>query len=63
VQAALGEGILAEDRLDSWRKLQREQEFLLRKMDPETGAAQKKRIKIVMRQVRENYQRRDKGKN
>jgi ribosome biogenesis GTPase len=63
VQAALGEGILAEDRLDSWRKLQREQEFLLRKMDPETSAAQKKRIKIVMRQVRQNYQHRDKGKN
>ncbi len=63
VQAALGEGILAEDRLDSWRKLQREHEFLLRKMDPETGAAQKKRIKIVMRKVRQNYQQRDKGKN
>jgi ribosome biogenesis GTPase len=63
VQAALAEGILAEDRLDNWRKLQREHEFLLRKMDPETGAAQKKRIKIIMRRVRQEYQQRDKGKN
>ena len=63
VQAALTEGVLDAGRLESWRKLQREQEFLLRKMDPETGAAQKKRIKILMRQVRERYQHRDKGKN
>jgi ribosome biogenesis GTPase len=63
VQAALTEGALNADRLESWRKLQREQEFLLRKMDPGTGAAQKKRTKILMRQVREKYQHRDKGKN
>jgi ribosome biogenesis GTPase / thiamine phosphate phosphatase len=63
VLGALAEGVLAADRLESWRKLQREQEFLLRKMDPETGAAQKKRIKISMRQVKEKYQNRDKGKN
>ncbi|MHB8501702.1 MAG: ribosome small subunit-dependent GTPase A [Candidatus Acidiferrales bacterium] len=63
VQYALTEGVLAADRLESWRKLQREQEFLLRKMNPETGAAQKKRTKILMRQVREKYQKRDKGKN
>jgi ribosome biogenesis GTPase len=63
VQGALAEGVLAADRLESWRKLQREQEFLLRKMDPETSAAQKKRTKILMRQVKEKYQHRDKGKN
>ena len=63
VQGALAVGVLAADRLESWRKLRREQEFLLRKMDPETGAVQKKRIKISMRQVRENYRNRDKGKN
>jgi ribosome biogenesis GTPase len=63
VQAALASGVLDADRLESWRKLQREQEFLMRKMDPEIGATQKKRIKILMRQVREKYQNRDKGKS
>jgi ribosome biogenesis GTPase len=63
VQGAIAEGILDADRLESWRKLQREQEFLQRKMDPEIGATQKKRTKIIMRQVRKKYQARDKGKN
>jgi ribosome biogenesis GTPase len=63
VQSALTSGSLDADRLENWRKLQREQEFLLRKMDPEIGATQKKRIKILMRQVRQKYQGRDKGKN
>jgi hypothetical protein len=35
----------------------------LRKVDPAVGATYKKRIRISMRQVRENYQNRDKGKN
>jgi ribosome biogenesis GTPase len=63
VQAALASGILDADRLESWRKLQREQEFLLRKANPEVEAAQKKRVKVIMRQVRDKYQNRDKGKN
>jgi ribosome biogenesis GTPase len=63
VQAAVSASTLDANRLESWRKLQREQEFLARKVDPEIGAAQKKRIKISMRQVRQNYQERDKGKN
>jgi ribosome biogenesis GTPase / thiamine phosphate phosphatase len=63
VQAAVGASTLDADRLESWRKLQREQEFLLRKVDPETSATQKKRIKILMRQVRQNYRDREKGKN
>jgi ribosome biogenesis GTPase / thiamine phosphate phosphatase len=63
VQTALASGVLDADRLESWRKLQREQEFLLRKVDPESSAIQKKRIKILMRQVKENYRNRDKGKN
>ncbi len=63
VQAAIDSDVLDADRLESWRKLQREQEFLLRKMDPEVGAAQKKRIRILMRQVKQKYQSRDKGKN
>jgi len=63
VQGAVAAGILEADRLESWRKLQREHEFLSRKVDPAIGAEQKKRIKISMRQVRQNYQTRDKGKN
>jgi ribosome biogenesis GTPase / thiamine phosphate phosphatase len=63
VQAALASGILDVDRLESWRKLQREQEFLQRKIDPAVGATYKKRIRISMRQVRENCKNRDKGKN
>jgi ribosome biogenesis GTPase len=63
VQRALAEGVLDADRLESWRKLQREQGFLLRKMDPANAAAQKKGTKISMRQVREKYRNRDKGKN
>jgi ribosome biogenesis GTPase len=63
VQAAISANTLDLDRLESWRKLQREQEFLARKADPETSAIQKKRIKISMRQVKQNYRDRDKGKN
>jgi ribosome biogenesis GTPase / thiamine phosphate phosphatase len=63
VQAAVAEGNLDADRLENRRKLECEQEFLLRKMDPEIGAAQKKRIRIQMRQYRQTYQQRDKGKN
>jgi ribosome biogenesis GTPase / thiamine phosphate phosphatase len=62
VQAALASGILDEDRLESWRKLQREQEFLQRKINPEIDAARKKRVKVIMRQVRDKYQNRDKGR-
>ncbi|HLZ12728.1 MAG TPA: GTPase RsgA, partial [Candidatus Acidoferrum sp.] len=63
VQTALASGILEAGRLESWRKLQREQEFLLRKIDPEIRCAEKKRIKVIMRQVKNEYHKRDKGKN
>ena len=38
VQAAIASGTLDADRLESWRKLQREQEFFLRKVNPEAGS-------------------------
>lgn len=63
VQEAIAAGNLDVNRLASWRKLQREQEFLQRKVSPEIGAIQKKHIKIVMRRVKRDYQDRDKGKN
>jgi ribosome biogenesis GTPase / thiamine phosphate phosphatase len=63
LQAALASGMLDEDRWENWRKLRREQEFLLRKMDPEIRQAEKKRVKVIMRQVKDKYKQRDKGKN
>ncbi|MGB9466288.1 MAG: ribosome small subunit-dependent GTPase A [Candidatus Acidiferrum sp.] len=63
VQAALASGDLDVERLESWRKLGREQQFLLGKMDPEIRQYEKKRIKVLMRQIRNRYRHRDKGKN
>jgi len=55
VQAALSAGTLDEARLENRRKLLREQEFLRRKMDPEARQAEKRRIKRLMKGVREIY--------
>ncbi|HXJ07598.1 MAG TPA: ribosome small subunit-dependent GTPase A [Candidatus Acidoferrum sp.] len=63
VQSALTSGILDTGRLESWRKLQREQEFLQRKTDPEIRQAEKKPTKTIMRYVRHEYNKRDKGKH
>ncbi len=63
VQGAIASGNLDEGRLENWRKLGREQEFLQRKVDPAANATQKKRLKVMMRQIRKNYQHRDKGKS
>jgi len=63
VRASIEAGELDAGRLENKRKLQREQEFLQRKMDPEIRSADKKRTKIIMRGVRDMYQNRDKGKD
>jgi len=55
VQAALEAGTLDAARLENRRKLEREQEFLRRKMDPEARAEHNQRIKQLMRGVREMY--------
>ena len=60
VQAALSAGTLDEARLENRRKLLREQEFLHRKMDPEVRQAEKRRIKHLMKEVREIYLKRKK---
>jgi len=60
VQAALSAGTLDEARLENRRKLLREQEFLRRKMDPEARQAEKRRIKHLMKEVREIYLKRKK---
>jgi ribosome biogenesis GTPase / thiamine phosphate phosphatase len=63
VRAALAAGSLEEARLENRRKLEREQEFLRRKMDPEARSEAQDKIKVLMRGVRQKYQRReDEGK-
>jgi ribosome biogenesis GTPase / thiamine phosphate phosphatase len=63
VQAALRAGSLDEARLENRRKLEREQEFLRRKMDPEARSEAQHKIKVLMRGVRQKYrQREDEGK-
>lgn len=63
VLAAAASGELDGGRLANRRKLEREQQFLLRKMDPEKRREEKNRNKILHRHVREMYKTRDKGKN
>jgi ribosome biogenesis GTPase / thiamine phosphate phosphatase len=55
VQAALREETLDEARLENYRKLLREQEFLRRKMDPEARQEEKNHIKKLTRAVRRTY--------
>ncbi|MCU1240163.1 MAG: Small ribosomal subunit biosis GTPase RsgA [Candidatus Acidoferrum typicum] len=64
VQAALGEGRLDKQRLESWRKLEREQEFVRRKIDPGAQQQEKERVKQVHRGAKQKYdqRRKDGGK-
>lgn len=63
VRAALEQGTLDGDRLANMKKLQREEEFLARKMNLEKQHEYKKRIKICFRAIRRDTQSRDKSKN
>lgn len=60
VQAALAVGTIEASRLENRRKLQREQEFLRRKVDPQARHEAEERIKVVMRGVRQKYRQREK---
>jgi len=60
VQAAITEGRLHADRLESQRKLHREQEFLRRKVDPEAQKQEKERVKELHRGARQKYEQRRK---
>jgi ribosome biogenesis GTPase / thiamine phosphate phosphatase len=64
VQAAIAEGRLDEKRLESQRKLEREQAFLHRKVDPLARQQEKRRVKLLHRAAGEKYdrQRKDGGK-
>lgn len=58
VQASLAAGTLEEARFENHRKLEREQEFLRRKMNPEARHEEKQRIKNVHREIRQMYRHR-----
>ena len=60
VQAAVTDGRLEAERLKSFKKLQREQEFLRRKIDPSADHAEKQRIKVLHRSVQRMYEQRKK---
>ena len=64
VQAAIAEGRLDADRLESQRKLQREQAFLQHKIDPEVRQHEKDRVKLLHRGAKQKYdqRRKDGGK-
>jgi ribosome biogenesis GTPase len=62
VRAALDAETLDPARLENRRKLLREQEFVRRKMDPEAHAENRNRFKVIQREMRRQYQTRDKGK-
>jgi ribosome biogenesis GTPase len=64
VQAAIAEGRLDESRLENQRKLEREQEFLRRKVDPEAQKQEKDRVKLIHRGAKQKYdqRRKDGGK-
>lgn len=61
VQASIQAGELEGGRLENWRKLLREEEFLRRKIDPEARQTERHRVKKLMREVRKIYRERDKG--
>jgi ribosome biogenesis GTPase / thiamine phosphate phosphatase len=60
VQAAVEEGTLGAGRLENWRKLLREQEFLRRKIDPGARQEHKEQWKTVHRAARQKYRQREK---
>ncbi|HEV2196838.1 MAG TPA: ribosome small subunit-dependent GTPase A [Candidatus Acidoferrum sp.] len=60
VQAAVAAGEVDTGRLANWRKLQRELEFLQRKIDPDARQNEKQRIKQLMRGVNKMYRDREK---
>jgi ribosome biogenesis GTPase len=64
VQAAIAEGRLDQSRLENQRKLEREQEFVRRKVDPEAQKQEKERVKLIHRGARQKYdqRRKDGGK-
>ena len=61
VRAAIDAGAVDQARLENWRKLQRELDFLRRKLDPEASRNEKQRLKHHMRGVNKMYRDREKS--
>jgi len=59
VELAVASGELPAERLENYRKLNREREFLDRKVNPEARARERKMLKRVGREVRRLYERRE----
>jgi len=59
VRQGIVDGTLDPARLESWRKVLREQEFLRRKIDLEARQNAKRRIKQIMKGVRRMYRERN----
>lgn len=60
IQEALSGGRLDAERLESWRKLQRELAFLERKRDAGLQSAEREKWKQIHREMRRTYKERDK---
>jgi len=58
VNEAVAQGMFDAKRLENYQKLQREQQFLERKVDAEARQKAKQRIKTLNRSIRRLYQRR-----
>jgi ribosome biogenesis GTPase len=58
VQAALQAGSLSRERLDNYRKLEREQAWLARRADPVLMRNSKQRWKAITKSVRKRYNKR-----
>jgi ribosome biogenesis GTPase len=59
VEVAIQEGRVERERLESHRKLQREMDFLKRKLDLGAQQKEKQRIKTIHRAARDFYRKRD----
>jgi ribosome biogenesis GTPase len=62
VMAAIASGALDEARLNNRRKLEREQEFLRRKMDPNARHESQQKLRVMMRGVKKMYEQREKDR-
>jgi ribosome biogenesis GTPase / thiamine phosphate phosphatase len=62
VLAAIASGTLDPARWENRRKLEREQEFLQRKIDPEARHESQQKLKLLMRGVKKMYGQREKDR-
>jgi ribosome biogenesis GTPase len=59
VGEAVDAGLIAPDRLEAWRKLRRELDFLERRKNPAAEAAERERWRTINRQRRTMMQERE----